>query len=249
MAVSLEITKFDNNATVAYVETLLLRLDDRFIRISIGYDPNPENPRKVLFNEAEFICFHPNYDLGDEHSYASPQEFREWMNSREARYYLIKELYLYDHSGLIIGLSPFYDPWDSGQVGWVRIDLRKVCKSLYPNKSFGRLRAKDRADVLRLAEAIIDREVEEYNYYLQGRVYFFEIRVWQQIGDKDYRIRDDLDDAVSGCLGEQDLQDSIEYSLINILEHLGVQESELPEIFDRLAEQSRFIGRLTFSVE
>lgn len=40
--------------------------------------------------------------------------------------YIILPLFLYDHSGITISTGPFSCPWDSGQVGWIYAEKKKL---------------------------------------------------------------------------------------------------------------------------
>src|SRR6056297_3490365 len=94
--------------------------------ISIQYDDNPENPR-----EWDNICIihigHKRYCFGDKNynDYESIEEARkEAKNNGD----VILPLYMYDHSGITISLTPFSCPWDSGQIGFVQIPRKKMLK-------------------------------------------------------------------------------------------------------------------------
>ncbi len=76
-------------------------------------------------------------------------------------------LYLYDHSGQTISTTPFHCPWDSGQVGYI-----------YTTKE----RMREWNGVKRVTDAIKERaaksllaEVKEFDLYIRGDVYRFEI--------------------------------------------------------------------------
>lgn len=40
--------------------------------------------------------------------------------------YVILPLYLYDHGGITMRAAPFYDPWDSGQVGFIFVSKKRA---------------------------------------------------------------------------------------------------------------------------
>lgn len=121
--------------------------------LSIVRDPDPENPRNQD-NTGHMVCFHSKYDLGDQFSLA-PSEFTGWEELKQALITrfdasTILPLYLLDHSGLTLRTTPFSDPWDSGQVGFIYATT---------------------AD----AKECLEAEVEEYNLYLNEEVYGYEI--------------------------------------------------------------------------
>lgn len=145
----------------------------------IIYEDTAENPRDEYCNLGTMVCWHRRYELGDKHSYESPDDFLEDMCRRyvpdfprpeeltisakldllaEVPTFVILPLYLYDHSGLSISTHSFNDPWDSGQVGWVYA---------LPNE-VGDVSADKVAVYLR-------SEVHEYDLYLRGSASCFEL--------------------------------------------------------------------------
>lgn len=74
-------------------------------------------------------------------------------------------VYLYDHSGITISTTPFSCHWDSGQIGYIYVDIANA------KAEFGwkRLTAKR---IARL-QTYLNNEVEIYDQYLTGEVYGF----------------------------------------------------------------------------
>lgn len=72
-------------------------------------------------------------------------------------------LYVYDHSGMTISTSPFYCPWDSGQVGWIYCTIETAKKKL------------GHTDRKKIEEAL-KAEVKVYDQYLRGDVYGFILK-------------------------------------------------------------------------
>jgi hypothetical protein len=130
-------------------------------------DNDPTNPREDE-NLGNMVCFHNRYSLGDK-SELNSDMFNSWQ---ELYSYLIKEknaitilpLYLYDHSGISIKVGSFrgllpqgHAEFDSGQVGFIyttKEDLKRI----------GVTKAK--------ADKSLREEVEHYNRYLRGDIYF-----------------------------------------------------------------------------
>ena len=75
--------------------------------------------------------------------------------------YVIRPLYLYDHSGITINTGGFSCPWDSGQVGYAVIDPDTLQKEWDGDRD--------------KALACLEAEVETYARYLEGQVYFIRI--------------------------------------------------------------------------
>lgn len=74
-------------------------------------------------------------------------------------------LYLYDHSGLTISTSPFGDPWDSGQVGYIFAGAKAIR---------GEYGTADQTAVAK-AEQVLQAEVEEYDSYLRGDCWYVRL--------------------------------------------------------------------------
>lgn len=150
-------------------------------------DPTPDNPRDTYEPFGHMVCWHRRYDLGDKHTYESPDGFLEAMCRRyvpdftcpekltlsakldllaEVPAFVILPLYLFDHSGLSISTTSFNDPWDSGQVGWIYAtpdDLRE---------NF--MREPTDQDIWN-ALPTLRQEVNEYDLYLRGFASCFEL--------------------------------------------------------------------------
>ncbi len=108
------------------------------------------------------------------------------------RYYLFRDLYLYDHSGLTMNTTGFSCGWDSGQVGMIVVSKEKA------REAWGwKILTRDR--VQRVLDTL-DEEVKEYAQYLEGEVYGF--RVFEV---PEHIIEEYADDP------EYDLQEVVEY--------------------------------------
>jgi len=123
------------------------------------------------------VCWHGRHNLGDEHDYTDPHQFRDRMDFDAC---VILPLYLYDHSGITMSTGPFTCPWDSGQVGWIVCDPATIEKEFNGDRD--------------LAEKALQAEVEVYDAYISGQVYGFII---------EERDQDDCDgwEAVDSCFG------------------------------------------------
>lgn len=161
--------------------------------IYIVPDPDPLNPRKDYDHAATMVCFHREYDLGDEHDYRDPDEaivdvcgieleyddelydiamlrqYKSRSDFLDAAPVIYLNLYLYDHSGITMNTTGFHCPWDSGQVGFIYITEERAKKE-WPMKG-GEARG---AWVKRVKE-YLKAEVEEYDAYISGQVYGYRI--------------------------------------------------------------------------
>jgi len=148
----------------------------------IVLDEYPEDPREWADHFGTMVCFHNNYLLGDKTQYKS-----EWFESwKELANELIKEedaavilpLYLYDHSGITMSTGRFNCPWDSGQVGFIFVTREQVQKE-YSCKNMTK-------KVIAKATALLEAEVEEYDQYLTGQVFGFQVEVGGEVLDSCY---------------------------------------------------------------
>ena len=139
-------------------------------RIKIIQDNDPYSPREND-NLGKMVCFHGRYNLGDKHNY-DHRDYSGWEEQREAiskneDVCVILPLYLYDHSGITISTSPFSCRWDSGQVGWILVSKKKV------REEYGVKRINQK--LVEKVTGILEAEVKEYDQYLTGDVYGYEI--------------------------------------------------------------------------
>lgn len=76
---------------------------------------------------------------------------------------VILPVYIYDHSGISIRTTPFYDPWDSGQVGFIYVTDTKLKKEFRDYYNIDSIKKH------------LKLEIETYGQYLRGDVYAFAI--------------------------------------------------------------------------
>ncbi len=135
--------------------------------IGIYSDDCAESPR-TWDNICEFHCSHRKYLLGDKgYNYSNGQDCIEAAQQAEKQGDIVMPLYLYDHSGITISLSPFSCRWDSGQVGFVIVRKEKMLRELSAKRFTKSLKNK----ALKIAQG----EVETYDQYLRGEVYGYKI--------------------------------------------------------------------------
>lgn len=128
--------------------------------IKIEQDLNPESPR-----EWDNLCIihvaHRNYSFGDQ-NYNDRESIDEAFHEAKRNGDLVLPLYMLDHSGITISLSPFSCPWDSGQVGFVQVP-RKAMMEEFGKKLFtSKLKQRGRS--------IATAEVETLDTYIRGDV-------------------------------------------------------------------------------
>lgn len=133
-------------------------------------DPEAENPRE-WDNLGTMVCFHKRYRLGDKTDFKVSQ-FKDWeqMGKHLERYYnaiCVTPLYLYDHGGLTVSTGPFSCPFDSGQIGYIYADRRKVVKEFGTTRTSKKIKEE--------VKQIIEQEVKIYDAYLSGDVWSVQI--------------------------------------------------------------------------
>lgn len=141
-------------------------------KVRMFYDESPESPRE-WDNVTTMICFHRNYKLGDRNNPFSGNDFSTWKQLEKLikenyNVFMIKPLYLYDHSGQTISTSPFPDYYstvrDSMCIGFVFIEEKKwkMCMG-------------DTEVTEERLNEIINNEVETYDKYIRGDIYGYEV--------------------------------------------------------------------------
>ena len=115
-------------------------------------------------------------------------------------------LFLYDHSGLAMSTADYNDRWDSGQVGWIYVTKAEAAAEL----------GLPPGEVTEKAKELLTGEVAEYDSYLRGDCYGFQLykggaevdSCWGFIGSPE-DLKDDIESHLPGeCKG---VMDKIEY--------------------------------------
>lgn len=127
--------------------------------LEIRQDEEPYSPREDD-NFGTMVCWHRRYTLGDEHEFATPDDFREWWRNHGKRGILFS-LYMYDHSGITISTTPFACHWDSGPIGYIYATEDDI------KREFGGSRLR--------AAACMNAEVETYDKYVRGDIWEYVV--------------------------------------------------------------------------
>lgn len=133
------------------------------LTVRVEQDDQPDSPREWdCFGK--MLCVHSRYKLGDEHD-MSLEELREYVKNND-EVVLAIPLWLFDHSGLSMKAgsgNSFNDNWDSSAVGWI------VATEAAVKKEYGKVNVKTLAE----ARKRLLSEVEVYNQYLEGDVWYY----------------------------------------------------------------------------
>ncbi len=159
--------------------------------IEIEYDENPQNPRTEWDNICVFHIALRNYSFGDK-NYSDMESICKAERKAKRNGDITLPIYLFDHSGITISLSPFSCRWDSGQCGFIQIPRKKMIEE-FGGKIFTP-KLKKRA--LEIAKG----EVETLDSYLRGEIYGYVID--EGTGDGEscwgyYSVKDAMDEAKS----------------------------------------------------
>jgi len=137
--------------------------------IDIEQDYSAEDPRD-WDNLGTMICFHKRYQLGDKGHGVDTSDYSGWAEMEaelRKEYAVVLPLYLYDHSGITMKVTPFFCPWDSGQVGYIVVSRETILKE------YGGSRLTSQK--LEKAKSVLIGEVETYDMYLCGEVYSYMV--------------------------------------------------------------------------
>ena len=134
--------------------------------IKIIPDEIARDPREQFDHLGTMICDRNKYKLGDNDvkSFDMDRLKKDIYNDKDI---ISLPLYLYDHSGITINTTGFSCPWDSGQVGWIIVDKKKVKDEFHWKRITGK-REEQIMEYLR-------NEVKEYDNFLNGAVYGYEV--------------------------------------------------------------------------
>lgn len=138
--------------------------------INVFYDENPESPREwenlgTMYTAHQRFC--PERELDDHFDIDGVFKSRWVLRERFLKEYVALPVYMYDHSGQTVSTRPFSCPWDSGLLGIIAVPVVKV------RKEYGwKILTKQRRETI---EHRLRGEVTEFDHYLTGQVYGYEI--------------------------------------------------------------------------
>ena len=145
---------------------------DGDIILRIFQDEDPIDQREMCDYLGKMVCWHRMYNLGDKHDFETPDDF---LNSIDKERSILLPLYLYDHSGLRMKVGSFngllpqgHAEWDTMQVGWI------YCSHEYALDECKWGQETD-GETLAKAERMLCAEVKEYDQYLNGDIYGFNL--------------------------------------------------------------------------
>ena len=150
--------------------------------IKIVSDLDPESPR-TWDNIGIIHVAHRSYYIGDV-NHNDAESIHEAEREAKKNGDICLPLYMYDHSGITIALTPFHCRWDSGQVGFVQIPRKKMLEEFSRKIFTSKLKQKGRQ--------IAEGEVETLDTYIRGDIVGF-----------------DVDDGADSCSGFYSVEDAM----------------------------------------
>jgi hypothetical protein len=193
------------NTNFNFGELKMETIDYKNHTIEIENDEFCESPRE-WDNLCVFHIAHRRYAFGDK-NYNDFESIEEAEKEALDKGNIVLPLFMYDHSGITISLSPSSCSWDSGRVGFVEIPREKAIEEL-GKKIFS-------PEVKKRAMEIAAGEVETLDIYLRGDVYY-------------YKVFNDNGEELDSCHGFFDIEEAKNeaksvidyYAQKQLLEHL-----------------------------
>lgn len=150
------------------------------IEYKIVQDMDPINPRE-FDNLGTMVCFSKKYQIGDR--YGTKEEYENIVSCSEE--YVHLPIYAYIHSGITINSSGFSCPWDSGLIGFIYVEKKKVL-AFYQKQNFDN-------ELFEKVKSNLIEEIETYDKYLNGQVFGYEIKDGNELVDSCYGFYSEKD--------------------------------------------------------
>lgn len=152
------------------------------ISFTVAVDEHPVDPRECDQATSTMLCWCKRHILGDVQAsrefdisqYAGWDELEQAVR-KKYKPVVLEPLYLMDHGDVTIRTKPFHCPWDSGQIGFILVTFAQVTK-------YAGRRLRHASDKEHYAQRSIKNAVDNYNRYLSGEQYRFE--VWDDTAGK-----------------------------------------------------------------
>lgn len=158
--------------------------EDHPIEIKVRYDDDSSRYSDFLDEDefGTFVAGHRRANLGKLNGEEGVQFMRDLPEGC-----LKIPIYAYDHSGIVMSVTPFSDPWDSGQVGWWVFTTEDLI-SIYNE---------DTEDTRQKAREGVKAQIQYLNDLGSGNVWGYEIT----------GADGDVDDSCWGFVGDDAVLD------------------------------------------
>lgn len=191
---------------------------------------DPENPRESCDLASTMWCWHDRYNLGDDDDKPRTEDFDGWdaVEAYINEHYdviAMKPLYLYDHSGISISTGEFGDRWDSGQIGFIFVTQEHY------REVMGEEASVDPVERMAWAEEVIESDVEVYDHYIGGSVYYGELLDLDDIGKPEVDRKSEGD-----YYGYNHKESGLLHDLLGSEEAKAAEEISLDEALERIEQ-------------
>ncbi len=141
-------------------------------KVEISHDDWQENPREWGCSST-LVTAHQKYTFGGiqltRHAFSIEDAFQKHLADVGLSYkdIIYREVFMYEHSGIALSMSPFGCRFDSGQLGYI-YEKRSAVRAEFGVKRISR----------RLKQQILNRlesEIEILGYWANGEVYCFSV--------------------------------------------------------------------------
>lgn len=115
-------------------------IEHRGHTIELHHDQDASSPREDD-NLGTMVGWSRQYTIGDDHNFSEPSDFEEWAKEQGDKI-VVFPINLYDHSVQHISMSSFigraqHAEWDSGQCGYIYMEVDKFIKESSPEGALG----------------------------------------------------------------------------------------------------------------
>ena len=204
-------------------------LEEMFINAAGGGDKG----KQKYDDFADSFDLHPG-------TLAKIQAYNRALMAEIEKAYVVLPVYLRDHSGLSISTHSFNDPWDSGQTGIIFASIDKIREEYGVETITPEIRQK--------AEDLLRGEVEQYDAYLNGECYGYELyksgevvdSCWGFTGAFDKACEDIADYLPDGCRGMiKDLSEVNDAPSViqTLMKHARIQAAQAEKDHNREPQQ------------
>lgn len=208
-------------------------IEGKLHRVKIVPDSDPTSPRD-WDNLGTMVCWHRNYNLGDEQPKESPTEYR----AKLPKDIIELPLYLYDHSDITMNTSGFSCRWDSGQVGFIYVTKEKIRKEY----GWKRITQARKEKIYRY----LKNEVKTYDDYLTGQVYGFKHEVAELPEDYAYLAMMDAKEVAPMLAKYLDLEDDLDWDIKDSCGGFYGDDLKTNGVFDYIQDKVQHLAEVVY---
>lgn len=152
------------------------------IKVTVDYDENAESPRTYYDNHVGVIvAWHRVYNLGDvnvdDDDFNTKTDILKKVSQGES--ILSLPVYIYEQSGIIMGIATFEFKQGSIQIGWIFTTKEKIRQSYEVKRVTKNMLERAREDMI--------AEIEDFNSFVSGDVFTYTVQDVLKNETLDYR--------------------------------------------------------------